>query len=1371
MNQLYRFNHLWLLPAGLLLGGACALSAQTIVPQPFVAVYAGEAAGAGNGNGSTPCANDIPNIIGQHLGDGCLPTQAIIAGMNDVEVDKEGNVYIAEASSAVNGVTTGNDIRVVYNGGTALAAALIGANPQIPNFNPIPGRIYTLVGPLTGLISAQSGIYHCANIITNGVASDALGDGCPGAEVRATSRGMAIDQYGNVIFANATSHYGTRVFFVGGALMANLITLLNPGVVPQPGYVYQLGYNGATGAEGDGGLATFAGTVAARYIAVDSNENVYVSDGLGPSNGISASLDNVRMINGATGIITTIAGETSCGINGYKAATGCPYGFAGDGGPAINALLNQPVTLFLDQNNNLFIADDGNDRLRVVYRGGTLAGISNPVAGNIYTYAGGGATSGVQGTLTVDGTPAQQIKFAALTTAGIDKAGNIYILDSSNHFMWKIDAVTGIGNIIAGGPGSTGGAKAGTYCNAGTSGPMSTDNFGDGCPGLEVYMVAQGTIPFDSMGNFYIASNGATSGTSYLQNLIVQKFSYNNQFPATAVGASVTEPLAFTATASTALTGRSFTLQGAATSEYSDAGGTSCTLVGTQSIKATCVVNVTFTPAHDGPRLGQIQFNTSAGIAGTQILTGSGVASDLAIDNGTVSTIGNSLTPSGVAADLLGNVYVSDSKAGQVLKGPSSGTILTPLITGLKNPSQVTIDNSGNIYIADTGNNRILVTTSTGITLASLGSGLSSPTGVAVDAYGQIFAADTGNNRIVQLSLNGNQLNATSPALSIPLSAPTQLGFDPGGNLYILDSGNQRIVEYVYSTGVPVVVGLDVGVVPTAFAIDPAGDIYVADTTSKSVLDYYAGAIPGFDMVVGLITPVGIATDPDGNLFIADAGMKGAVELRRSLANITFPLTNAGSTTNAAITVDNVGNAALNFTAPLDVVSGTNAALFSLAPATTAPCAAGTAFAVGGSCNFIASFTPAVAGSDSATATFVSNATNTTTAVAKLSGTAAALPTPTTTTLTVLPAGGVFYSEPVTLKAVLTATPLTTTPTGTFILTVDGKTEEPPVSVGNGTVTFTLDLPIGNHTLSVTYSGGSPYASSAATVMVPVQAATTTTSLTITPQSSNGIASLLFSSTVSATTAVHQTGNVSIWAGPVGTGTLVCSKAIDPVTYSISCVSASLSISTNVFTAVYSGSSNGYFAPSQSAPLTPSSGDFIVAPVVSTFVIPQGGVGQLSVNVVSLYSSSGDVSTSCTGLPANSTCRFTPNLLTLGSNEAPVSVLVQIYTDVPSTLASNDHGSTARGIFLALGLPLGLGLLRMRRRASLRLLAVFVFGLCLIAGTSGCGGGTILQTVSTLVTPTGNYNLTLIFTGASATGETATHSTTASFTVLPAPSN
>jgi hypothetical protein len=132
-------------------------------------------------------------------------------------------------------------------------------------------------------------------------------------------------------------------------------------------------------------------------------------------------------------------------------------------------------------------------------------------------------------------------------------------------------------------------------------------------------------------------------------------------------------------------------------------------------------------------------------------------------------------------------------------------------------------------------------------------------------------------------------------------------------------------------------------------------------------------------------------------------------------------------------------------------------------------------------------------------------------------------------------------------------------------------------------------------------------------------------------------------------------------------------------------------------------------------------------------------------------------------MPANSGCRFQPETLTVGTSLQSEAIL--FYTNVQSTLASNETRSTSRGIAFAFGLPAGLALLLLRRRSKPGFLAIFLLGLALSTGLSGCGSGTNASNADKgLVTPAGTYTVTVVFTGSN--GLTTTHSVPVTFTVI-----
>ncbi len=166
---------------------------------------------------------------------------------------------------------------------------------------------------------------------------------------------------------------------------------------------------------GDGGLAIAARLNAPYKIYLDAAGNIYVTD---------CGNHRVRKIN-ENGIITTIAG------NGNK-------GFSGDGGLAIKAELEFPAGVCVDASGNVYISDLGNNRVRKV----NTSGIINTIAGSGAAGYGFGGYSG-DGGLAVSSTLNSPISMI------VDAMGNIFIADTYNHVIRKVDT-NGIINTIAG---------------------------------------------------------------------------------------------------------------------------------------------------------------------------------------------------------------------------------------------------------------------------------------------------------------------------------------------------------------------------------------------------------------------------------------------------------------------------------------------------------------------------------------------------------------------------------------------------------------------------------------------------------------------------------------------------------------------------------------------------------------------------------------------------------------------------------------------------------------------------------------------------------------------------------------------------------
>lgn len=183
---------------------------------------------------------------------------------------------------------------------------------------------------------------------------------------------------------------------------------------PDSGQLTRIAGTGQNGFSGDGGPASAASLATPTDITVDQAGNLWIAD---------SANHRIRRIDAQTGIISTVAG-TGEGT------------FAGDGGPARTAPLNEPRGVALDSIGNLLIADTSNNRIRRV---DARTGIISTVAG-----------SNVQGGFSGDGGPATQAELSFPVAVGSDGAGSIYISDAGNQRIRKVSAATQTISTLAG---------------------------------------------------------------------------------------------------------------------------------------------------------------------------------------------------------------------------------------------------------------------------------------------------------------------------------------------------------------------------------------------------------------------------------------------------------------------------------------------------------------------------------------------------------------------------------------------------------------------------------------------------------------------------------------------------------------------------------------------------------------------------------------------------------------------------------------------------------------------------------------------------------------------------------------------------------
>jgi sugar lactone lactonase YvrE len=417
------------------------------------------------------------------LGDGELATNASLALPSGVALDGSGNLFIADwlserirrvdAVTAIITTVAGNGTAGFSgDGGPATSASLNQAygvavdgsgdlfigdtdNNRIRRVDAATGKISTAAGsgsdgdggPATSaLLVAPSGIVADAagNLFiadtsnsrirrvdaTTGAISTVAGNGAQafsGDRGPATSAslgdpsGVAVDGSGNLFIADTNNGRIRRVY-------------------AESGIITTVAGNGTFSFSGDGGPATSASFYGVYGVAVDGSGNLFIADRWN---------NRIRRVDASMGNITTVAG------NGTAS-------FGGDGGPATSASLNQAYGVAVDSSGNVFIADYGNNRIRVVNMQATaikVAGVTIP-AGDIATVAGNGNVG-----LSGDGGSATSASLCAPDSVAVDGSGNLFVADSCNYVVRRVDAVTGIITTVAGN---------GAYGFTGDGGPATT---------------------------------------------------------------------------------------------------------------------------------------------------------------------------------------------------------------------------------------------------------------------------------------------------------------------------------------------------------------------------------------------------------------------------------------------------------------------------------------------------------------------------------------------------------------------------------------------------------------------------------------------------------------------------------------------------------------------------------------------------------------------------------------------------------------------------------------------------------------------------------------------------------------------------------
>jgi uncharacterized protein (TIGR03437 family) len=316
-------------------------------------------------------------------GDGGQGTSAALNYPQDLALGADGNIYIADCfNQRIRRMSADGTITTVSGNGNMGYSGDGGAATSATFRNPCAIALDS-----SGAIYVADADNHAVRKISGSNISSLAGNGSSGfSGDNAAAKdallnvplGMAIDSSGNLYFADALNNRIRKI-----AADGKVSTVAG----------------GAAGYMGDGGAAVEARLAAPRDVALDSGGNLYIADTFN---------HRIRKI-APDGTITTVAG-------------GAGRGFQGDGGKAIDAMLNYPQGVAVDAGGNIFIADTGNNRIRVVMEGGT-----------IFTIAGRGSFGD-----TGDGGPAKNAQLRFPSGITVDASGNVWITDDQNSRVRKL---------------------------------------------------------------------------------------------------------------------------------------------------------------------------------------------------------------------------------------------------------------------------------------------------------------------------------------------------------------------------------------------------------------------------------------------------------------------------------------------------------------------------------------------------------------------------------------------------------------------------------------------------------------------------------------------------------------------------------------------------------------------------------------------------------------------------------------------------------------------------------------------------------------------------------------------------------------------
>jgi streptogramin lyase len=834
-------------------------------------------------------------------------------------LDNQGNLYIADAN---NGAIREHVVAVPPTGDAPTITDAPQNQTNVATYGPVSFGVEAIGSPTLGYLWSSNGVSitnatastfsltpaQSTNVgtysvaigvtVTNGIAPPAAASATltvqPAYAITTPTSGynhplgVAVDPFGDIYFTDNGS---------------DVIWKFAPGSGDT--HLAFAGLSGATGTnDGVGEAALFNGPYG---LVMDNGSNLYVAD---------SGNNTIRMITPGA-VVSTIAGVP--GVAGFR------------DNPGGAAWFNNPAGLAIDSHTNLYVAD---------YNNGAIRKLTNAPAG------------GWQVTTLATG-------FSDPSGVAVDASNNVYVADSG-HDVIQMISPGGTASVIAGQAGRTGWID-GLWSDAQFNFPQGilVDPFGNvivADTSHQMLRIITPTAPRTVMtvagDNIYSDQDGTGSAAWFRNPVGLALDSQGNLYIADANNGAIREhvvavpPTGDTPSISDGPQSQTVVATYGPVSFGVEATG-SPTLTyqwNTNGAAITGATNSSYT-------IGTVQLTNAATYTVTVASTG---ASGTATSSGaaltvlpayTISTlVGGYDNPAGVAADSAGNVYFSDAGHEIIVKiasGTSNGVTFaggfnasgtnngTNTGARFSSPSGMAADAGGNVYVADSGNNSIRMITPAAVvsTIAGIpkspgwydGAGsvalFNDPTGLAMDKNTNLYVADYNNGAIRKVTNGPSGWQVTT--LATGFSEPYGVTVDGSNNVYVADSGHD-VIQMISPGGTTTIIAGQIGRTgwvdglwsdaqfdfPEGVLADAAGNVIVADTghqilriitatTPRTVMTVAGDNIysdqDGTGSAAWFRNPVALALDSQTNLYIADYS-NGALRKRQFPATAGSPI-------------------------------------------------------------------------------------------------------------------------------------------------------------------------------------------------------------------------------------------------------------------------------------------------------------------------------------------------------------------------------------------------------------------------------------------------------------------------------------------------